>query len=606
MVRNDMTDTGTWMRMPILSQELTNSVAAQNELVRQDLPSRVASITLVSILSLYYLPLVTVATVYFAYALVEAVGIYTHRKLKRGVTLGGILLLTTSAFIGIWVFNLIPLLLFLQPEPFPKLMGTMLLIIALNHCVVARSAWMFFGILTAVPIICVVGYMVVSVLAPIASPAESVIAVIVIVLGAGYVAHSMWALNILTDELRVALSVAESDSRAKSRFLAAMSHEIRTPLNAICGMSELIDEEDTDTETLRERTLLLRKSAQALTGILDDVLDHAKVEAGHITLSAATAAPSLEISSAVEMFRTSADKKGLQLDLTMGKGIPTYAEFDALRLRQVIGNLVSNAIKYTESGHVLVKARGTQNGALSTLTIEVTDTGRGMTQNQTSQLFTDFYRVEDKNAPTVPGTGLGLSIARRFARMMEGNITVVSTPAQGSCFTFTCPVKVLEVSEDPTFSVATQPQLHAGAPSDLGVKSILLVDDTKSNRTVVRAFLKHGDFEITEACNGAEALACLEEKPVDLVLLDMKMPVMDGQETLAEMARRGGRIAATPVIMLTANAAPEDRARFLALGIAGYIAKPVKKSVLLSEIRKVATGTASTGTTSTGSAPKEP
>jgi signal transduction histidine kinase/CheY-like chemotaxis protein len=590
MVVYDMTDTVTWMRMPILSQDLTNSVAAQNELVRQDLPSRVASITLVSILSLYYLPLALVATVYFAYALVEAVGIYTYKKLERGVTLGGILLLTTSAFIGIWIFNLIPLLLFLQPEPFPKLMGTMLLIIALNHCVVARSAWMLFGIITAVPIICVVGYMVVSVLAPIASPAESVIAVIVIVLGAGYVAHSMWALNRLTDELREALSAAESDSRAKSRFLAAMSHEIRTPLNAICGMSELIDEEDTDTETLRERTLLLRKSAQALTGILDDVLDHAKVEAGHIKLSPAAAAPALEISSAVEMFRTSADEKGLRLELTMGEGVPTYAEVDALRLRQVIGNLVSNAIKYTESGHVLVKARGTPNGSQSTLTIEVADTGRGMTSKQTSQLFTDFYRVEDKKAPSVPGTGLGLSIARRFARMMGGDITVLSTHERGSCFTFTCPMNVLEESEAPPLSVKPQPQCHAVGPRDLGIKSILLVDDTKSNRTVVRAFLKPGGFEITEASNGAEALACLETQAIDLILLDMKMPVMDGQETLEEMARRGGRIGATPVIMLTANAAPEDRARYLALGIAGYIAKPVKKSVLLSEIRKVATG----------------
>lgn len=584
-----MTDTAIWMSMPILSQDLTNSVAAQNKLVRQDLPSRAASITLVSLLSLHYLPLTTVATVYFAYAMVEAVGIYTYRKLERSVTLSGIFLLTSSAFIGIWVFNLIPLLLFLEPEPFPKLMGTMLLIIALNHCVVARSAWMIFGILTAAPIICVVAYMIISVLEPIASPVESTIAVIVIVLGASYVAHSMWALNRLTDELRDALSVAESDSRAKSRFLAAMSHEIRTPLNAICGMSELIDEEDTDTATLRERTVLLRQSAQALTGILDDVLDHAKVEAGHVKLSPAAAVPALEISSAVEMFRPSADDKGLRLELTMGEGLPTYAEFDALRLRQVIGNLVSNAIKYTETGHVFVKARGTQNGSQSTLTIEVADTGRGMTPKQTSQLFTDFYRVEDKDAPKVPGTGLGLSIARRFARMMEGDITVISTPGRGSCFTFTCPVEVLETSEDHTVLSKTQTALQADGPPDRVVKSILLVDDTKSNRTVVRAFLKNGGFEITEASNGAEALACLEEQDVDLILLDMKMPVMDGRETLAEMARRGGRIGATPVIMLTANAAPEDRARFLALGIAGYIAKPVKKSVLLSEIRKVAT-----------------
>jgi len=257
-------------------------------------------------------------------------------------------------------------------------------------------------------------------------------------------------------------------------------------------------------------------------------------------------------------------------------------------LRQVIGNLVSNAVKFTETGHVSVVASCEPNGSHSILTVEVSDSGRGMAANQTSQLFTDFYRVEDKDAPKVPGTGLGLAIARRFARMMGGEITVYSVPTQGSCFTFTSQIRVLEGTENqpaPSLSVVEDSDDSVKVP---GQKSILVVDDTPSNRMVVRAFLKKSEFEITEATNGAEALECLERNPVDLILLDMKMPVMDGRETLAEMARRGGRIGATPVIMLTANAAPEDRARFLALGVAGYIAKPVKKSVLLSEIRRVA------------------
>lgn len=575
-------------RMSNLSPDLTNSVAAQNLLVRADLPYRFASITLVAILSLYYLPLQTLGIVYLAYVLVEVMGIFAYRKLKQNVTRSGILLFTVSAFVGVWVFNSIPLLLFMQAEPFPKLAGTMLLLIALNQSVVGRSDWMFFGILTAVPIICAVGYMIVSFLYTFASPMETFIAIVIMVIGAAYVAHGMWALNRLTSRLRDALSEAEAGSRAKSRFLAAMSHEIRTPLNAICGMSELIDEEDTDPETRRERTLLLRKSAQALTGILDDVLDHAKVEAGRVELSLAAAAPGLEIASAVEMFRPSADDKGLRLDITIGEGVPTYAEFDALRLRQVIGNLVSNAVKYTETGRVSVKAHCEPNGSQSILTVEVSDSGRGMTADQRSQLFTDFYRIEDKDAPKVPGTGLGLAIARSFARMMGGDIAVSSSPAQGSCFTFTSQIKVLEETEVHSVSPPSEVRDYDDSARGLGPKSILLVDDTPSNRMVVRAFLKKSEFEITEATNGAEALACLERQSVDLVLLDMKMPVMDGRETLAEMARRGGRIGATPVIMLTANAAPEDRERYLALGVAGYIAKPVKKSVLLSEIRRVA------------------
>ncbi|AZV80490.1 response regulator [Parasedimentitalea marina] len=571
-----------------LSPDLKTSVAAQNKLVRADLPSRVTSITLVAFLSLYYLPMQTVGIVYFALALIELAGLFAYRKLEREVTLSGIVMLGGSAFIGIWVFNSIPLLLFLQPEPFPKLAGTMLVIIALNHSVVARSEWMLFGILTAVPIICAVGFMIVSFLYFFASPVEILIAVIIMVLGAGYVAHSMWTLNRLTSRLRGALSAAEAGSRAKSRFLAAMSHEIRTPLNAICGMSELIDEEDSDPETLRERTELLRKSAQALTGILDDVLDHAKIEAGHVELSLAAAAPGLEIASAVEVFRASAGDKALRLDINIADDMPSYAEFDALRLRQVIGNLVSNAVKFTDAGHVSVVAYCKPNGSQSTLTVEVSDSGRGMTANQSSHLFTDFYRVEDKDAPKVPGTGLGLAIARRFARMMGGDITVLSSPTQGSCFTFTSQISVLESTENhpvPSLSVVQDSDDSVKVP---GQKSILVVDDTASNRMVVRAFLKKSEFEITEATNGAEALECLERKPIDLILLDMKMPVMDGRETIAEMARRGGRIGATPVIMLTANAAPEDRERYLALGVAGYIAKPVKKAVLLSEIRKVA------------------
>ncbi|MFT6458631.1 ATP-binding protein [Pseudophaeobacter arcticus] len=572
-----------------LSPDLKAAVAAQNQLVREDMPSRFASITVVSFLSLYYLPFQTVCLIYLCIAIIELIGLYVYNKLKREVTLSGVVILSLSAFVGILFFNAIPILLFLQPDAFPKLAGTMLLVIALNHCVVARAEWMVFGLITALPIICAVGFMIVSFLYSFASPVEIGIAVVILVLGAGYVAHSMRSLNQMTDRLRHALSAAEAGSRAKSRFLAAMSHEIRTPLNAICGMAELIDEEDTDPKTQQERSLLLRQSAQALTGILNDVLDHAKVESGHIEANLTAASPRVEITSAVEMFRAPARAKGLQFSLSFGEGLPGYAEFDALRLRQVIGNLVSNAVKFTESGHIKVHVTAQQDQDHAILTVQVSDTGRGIAANQLPHLFTEFYRAVDKNAPTVPGTGLGLSIARRFARMMGGDISVRSVLKKGSCFSFTSQVKVLEEPKA-TAEFSDNQSTTEGAQEldhDLGIKTILLVDDTQSNRMVVRSFLKKSNVEIIEAEDGAKALKCLEQRPVDLVLLDMKMPIMDGEETLLEMARRGGRIAATPVVMLTANAATEDRQRFLALGALGYIAKPVKKSVLLSEIRSV-------------------
>lgn len=576
--------------MLTLSPDLRRSVSTQNDLVRADLPSRFASITLMSIMSLYFLPIRTVAAIYCIYAFVEIIGLIVYKMLAHKVTFGAVLLFTSSAFCGVWIFNAIPVMLFLQPDPFPKLMGAMLLTIALNHCVVARAAWMFFGILTAVPIICVVGYMIGSLLYSFADPIEIAIAGVVVVLGAAYMLNAMWAQHRLTSRLREALVEAEAGSRAKSRFLASMSHEIRTPLNAICGMSELIEEGHSDAELLQERTHLLRKSAQALTGILDDILDYAKIESGHFALNLDAAELRLEISSTVEMFRSQAADKGLQFDIQLDDSVPTYAKCDALRLRQVIGNLVSNAVKYTEKGVVSVNVWGEPQDGSTLLTVQVTDTGRGMTEEQAAHLFTEFYRAEDKTAPSVPGTGLGLSVARHLARLMRGDITFATRPAKGSSFTLACQVEALPASEAPAIPAQAKPDER----QDLGgIRSVLLVDDTASNRMVVRAFLNNSDVEIIDAGNGAEALAQLEERSVDLVLLDMKMPVMDGQETLIEMARRGGRISATPVIMLTANAAPEDQELCRSLGAAGYLAKPVKKSVLLSEMRRVASARSS-------------
>ncbi|MFS4582436.1 ATP-binding protein [Phaeobacter sp. C3_T13_0] len=578
-----LTKLGRRMRLFSLSPDLKNSVATQNELVRADLPSRFASITLVSLLSLYFLPLQTVVIVYAAYVLIEVIGLRVYHRLAREITVGATLLFGFSAFVGVWVFNALSLLLFLHPEPFPKLMGAMLLIIALNHSVVARSAWIHFGFITAVPIICTVTYMIYRTLIRFASMGEMLIAAVIVLLGAVYMLHAMWVQHVLTARLQDALKEAKAGSRAKSRFLAAMSHEIRTPLNAICGMSELIEEENSDSGVLRERTQLLRKSAQALTGILDDVLDHAKIESGQFELKLAPALPREEISSVVEMYRLRAVEKGLDLNTRISDNFPIHAECDALRLRQIIGNLVSNAVKYTETGHVTVVADSENMDGRTILRLEVSDTGRGMTAQQTAKLFTDFYRVNDKNAPNVPGTGLGLSIARNLARIMGGDITVQTSPDWGSCFTFSWPATILNAPEVDAVQLPEKTIEHR----DLEGLSILLVDDTASNRLVVRAFLKNSNVTIMDAENGFEALTCLEQYAFDVVLLDMKMPVMDGRETLVEMAKRGGKVSGTPVIMLTANAAPEEQDLFIELGAASYLAKPVKKSVLIAEICKV-------------------
>lgn len=569
--------------MLTITPSLRRDVSAQNQLVKEDLPSRFASITIVSLISLYYLSFAQVAAVYFVYIIIELIGIRVYHQLSRKVTLAGIALFVISAFIGVWTFNTIPLLLFLEPDGFAKLMGAMLLVIALNHCVVARSQWMFFGLLTALPIIGVLGFLVGETLLSVGNRAEIIFAVVILAIGSAYTLFAIWSQHRMANDLRKALADAKAASEAKSRFLASMSHEIRTPLNAICGMSELIAEGRADPADLMQHGRLLTTSSQALTDLLDDILDHAKIESGHMVLTPTIADLHAEIASAVEVFRFSAEEKALDLSLHVADSVPKYAECDILRLRQIISNLVSNAVKYTEQGAVKVDVVARPGEGSTRLVVNVNDTGRGMSEQDLTQLFSDFFRAENKDAPSVPGTGLGLSIARRLARNMGGDLVVSSQLGEGSRFTLTCDIRAVE----PPTKITPQPAAPNGAEAELGKCRVLVVDDTASNRRVVRAFLQGSDVEILEAENGAEALACLAETEVDLVLLDMRMPVMDGKETLIQMAKSEPRIANTPVVMLTANAATEDRETYLGLGAVGYIAKPVRKAVLLAEIQRV-------------------
>ncbi|WP_293574186.1 ATP-binding protein [Phaeobacter sp.] len=574
--------------MMTISSSLRRVVAAQNELVKEDLPSRFASISIVSLVSLYYLTLGQIAVVYGVYILVELVGLHVYRRLRQQVTMNSVILFVVSAFVGVWTFNTIPLLLYLHEDGFSKVMGAMLLVIALNHCVVARSHWMFFGLLTALPIISVLIFLVGSTIWQIGSLTELIIAAIILLIGAAYTLFGIWTQHRMANNLRDALADAQAASEAKSRFLASMSHEIRTPLNAICGMSELIAEGKSDPDANREHGRLLFSSATALTGILDDILDHAKIESGQVELVCSTANLRAELTSAVDMFRFSAHDKSLDLGLVIADSVPDFANCDILRLRQILSNLVSNAVKYTETGRIDVDIFAEPSGRKTRLIVQVKDTGRGLSAEDLTQLFSDFFRAENSNAPSVPGTGLGLSIARRLARKMGGDLVVESELGKGSTFTLTCDIWAAEMVATPAVAATTQ----SAESDDLGVKSLLVVDDTASNRRVVRAFLQRFDVELLEAENGREALDILATKQVDLILLDMRMPVMDGKEMLIELAKAPPETAQTPVVMLTANAATEDRETYLALGASGYIAKPVRKNVLLQEINRVAAAAA--------------
>ncbi|MEL0438035.1 ATP-binding protein [Phycobacter sp. K97] len=569
-----------------LGSDLEQVIGAQSKMVRADLPSRWASITLVSLLCFYYLPVHFLLAVYLCYVIVEIVGLLVYQSIASQATFWNSTALLLSAFLGIGVFITLPLALYVRPEPFPKLMGAMLITIAMTHSVVTRSAWLLFGVITVLPLAGALSFMLILHLYESASTIEQMIAACLVVIATLYMLNAMREQYHLTRRLRLSAEDANEASKAKSRFMASISHELRTPLNAICAMSELIEDDAGKDSVLEERAALLNKSAQGLRAILDDVLDNAKIQAGRFELYEVPADPREEISCAVEMFRPAAEEKGLNLDLKIHETVPGYAECDPLRLRQAISNLVSNAIKYTESGGVRIRACCQDKFGRTELMVEVADTGPGISENELPNLFSEFYRIEGTSTIRTPGTGLGLSIARQLARLMGGDISVSSRLGKGSQFNLAVQIRSIEAPTKPLRDGVDK----LGSNEEIGIQKLLVVDDTASNRVVVRSLLGKAKLEISEAEDGDVALRMMEDRDFDVVLLDMQMPNLNGRETLMEMVRRGGRIGETPVIMLTANAAPEDRKEMLELGASGYISKPVRKATLLEEIRRVSSG----------------
>ena len=558
-------------------------IRLQNRQTMRDLPSRFVSISLTSALATCYLPVSLMLVFFVTYLANEGVGLLAIRRLGRRVDLAGVIGLLAVALVGSGALAALLAYLWGQDGVAPKVVSFAGLSTALLHCTMVRSTWMPFGIATALPL--AVG-MLTSVLVYLFATATTLDAMTgsaLLLVMVGYVTRSMLDMHGTRRELLEASARANDASRAKSRFLAAMSHEIRTPLNAIHGMSQLL-RDDFEPALLEERTTLLLKASASLRAIVDDVLDHAKIEAGRFQLRPVPANPAEEIRGAVELFRGSAAAKGLGLGIVLDGPLPERASFDALRVRQVVGNLVSNAVKYSDAGRIEVTLRSEPAGAGWDLAVAVADQGPGLTEAEMGALFQDFARIERDDRPTTAGTGLGLAIARGFAQLMGGDVTVASAPGAGATFTFCFRAEPVALRDD----ALPAPDRGAGAEARLaGAGPILLVDDTASNRYVVRALLRRTGVEIVEATNGVEALHELARRSFALVLLDMHMPVLDGMSTFAEMHKAGGRTATTPVIALTADAAPDDRDRYLERGLAGYVCKPVQRAELVAEIARM-------------------
>ena len=388
-----------------------------------------------------------------------------------------------------------------------------------------------------------------------------------------------------TEELSRAREAAEAASRAKTTFLENTSHELRTPMNGIVGMTELTLDTNLTAEQ-RGYLTAVRSSANSLLLLLNDVLEFSTIESGKLELEPVQFRFRESVNDALDALVARAANKGLKLDCDIAQAIPDMLVGDIRRLRQLIVNMVGNGIKFTEKGGVNLRVDlDSQQQDHVDLHFAVTDTGIGIPEDHLETIFVPFEQVDSSNTRRFGGTGLGLSLALKWAQIMGGRVWAESTLGRGSTFHFTARFAVAPAAEETQPADETQP-----APTDeaaLPERSlhILLAEDNVINQAYAVRTLKKKGHEVTVANNGAEAIQHWDRQPVDLILMDLQMPEVDGfQATTAIREREADTGKHTPIIAITAHA---DRERCLAVGMDGYVAKPIRASKLFAEIERV-------------------
>ena len=375
---------------------------------------------------------------------------------------------------------------------------------------------------------------------------------------------------------------AEAANQAKSTFLATMSHEIRTPLNGVLGMMEVLERQGLG-EPQRRSVATMRDSAQALLRIIDDVLDFSKIEAGRLELEETVFALSELVQGTLGTFRQQARAKGLALNVEIASGSADVLVGDPTRVRQILFNLVGNAIKFTERGRIGIEA-GTRSlgGGRTRLVLSVTDTGIGLSAQQCAGLFKPFAQADSSTTRRFGGTGLGLSIVRRLAHLMNGDVAVQSTAGAGSTFTVTLVLHAAPAGQLPKTEVRPPIPDQAGRPGAAPSK-VLVADDHPVNRDVLVRQLELLGIDADSAEDGAAALAAWERGGYAAILTDIHMPAMDGYELVQrvrEVETGADRRPRTPVIAVTANALKGEEQRCLAVGMDAYITKPISMEKL--------------------------